>query len=59
MSSNTFWGKVADLCDCVNLLLGMFAHYNHNRFIERPILVVLHVCMTLVVGISANSIDVF
>ena len=38
---------------------GMLAHYSSNRFTQRPILVVLHVSSTLVVGSLANSVDVF
>ena len=40
-------------------LLGMLAYYSSNRFIQRPILVVLHVSSILVVGSPANSVDVF
>ena len=36
----------------------MLAHYSSNRFIQRPILVVLHVSSTVVVGSPANSVDV-
>ena len=42
-------------------LSGMLAHYGSNRFIQRPILVVLHVSklsITLVGGSPANSVDV-
>ena len=40
-------------------LVGMLAYYSSNRFIQRPILVVLHVGSILVVGSPANSVDVF
>ena len=41
-------------------LSGMLAHYRSNRFIQRPILVVLHVSITLmVVGSPASSVGVF
>ena len=43
-------------------LSGMLAHYGSNRFIQRPILVVLHVSklsITLVGGSPANSVDMF
>ena len=38
----------------------MLAHYssNTNRFIQRPNLI-LHACITLVVGSPASSVDVF
>ena len=37
----------------------MLALYSSNRFIQRPNLVVLHASITQVVGIPANSVDVF
>ena len=42
-------------------LSGVLAHYSSNRFIQRPIFVVLHVSITLVggTGSPANSVDVF
>ena len=40
-------------------LLGMLAYYSSNRFIQRPILVVLHDSSILVVGSPASSVDVF
>ena len=40
-------------------LSGMFVHDSSKRFIQRPILIVLNVYMTLVAGSPANSTDVF
>ena len=40
-------------------LLGVLEYYSSNRFIQRPIFVVLHVSSILVVGSPANSADVF
>ena len=38
---------------------GMLVHYSSNRFIQRPVLVVLHASITLVVGSPPSSVYVF
>ena len=40
-------------------LSGMLVHHDSNRFIQRPVLIVLHVCITLVVDSPTKSVEVF
>ena len=40
-------------------LSGVLAHYGSNRFIQRPMPIVLRASITLVVGSPANSVDGF
>ena len=42
-----------------SILSGMMVDYSSKRFIQSPILVVLHVSSTLGVGNPTNSVDVF
>ena len=56
-STTQFWVQLCQTMSFSVVDSGMLAHYssNTNRFIQRQILVVLHVSITLVVGSPANS----
>ena len=54
---NSVLGSAPSLFSCARS--DALAHYSSDRFIQRTILVVLHVRLSLVVSSPANSVDMF